>query len=65
MRHSEEEISWLETLADWRESLRRRIDDELNGPFYSFPGIQEIAQEVGHFKLACRAYKAAKLGARQ
>jgi hypothetical protein len=60
MRHSEEEIAWLESMADWKESLHRRIDGELNGPFDSFPWLEEIAEDVGHFKLACRAYNAAK-----
>jgi hypothetical protein len=62
MRHSEEEIAWLESMANWKESLQRRIDDELNGPFDCFPWLEEIAEDVGHFRLACRAYQAAKRG---
>jgi hypothetical protein len=60
MRPSEEEIEWLTAMADWKEGIQRRIDDELNGPFDSFPWLEEIAEDVGHFKLACRAYEAAK-----
>lgn len=49
-------ISVLTNIADWRDALRKRISDALNDS--DPPDLNALRREVLHFRTACRALMA-------